>query len=297
MSWRHIMITQGSKLSVKRKQLVIQQDENYTIPLQDISTILIESPAVTITGKLLSECAEQKVAVITCDEKQLPNGIWLSLNRHSRQLTVLNMQLNLSKPNKKRIWQKIIQQKIVNQSQCLAYLNLEGASQLEVISKTVESGDKNNRESHAARLYFEYLFGKGFTRREDVSVNRMLNYGYAIMRATVARSLSAYGFNMAFGIFHENQLNPFNLADDLMEVLRPVVDLYVAENVTDEWDSSVKTGLVNLLNCTMSIGEEKRSVTTTIDEMVKGVIAAYREGDPKYIKLPELLPLRVHQYE
>lgn len=297
MSWRHIMITKNARLSVKNNQLVIQQDEMYTVPLQDIASILLEAQAITLTGKLLSKCAEKKVAVLTCDDKLIPNGVWTSFNQHSRQLTVLQMQLSVSKPVKKRIWQAIIQQKIKNQAKCLEILNKEGARELDSISKMVESGDRSNRESYAAKRYFTYLFEKGFTRREDDSINRMLNYGYSIMRSAVARSLANFGFLPCLGIFHDNQLNAFNLADDFMEVLRPVVDLYVASNITDEWTTEIRAGLVNLLNSEILIAEEKMSVTTGIDEMVKGLIGAYRQNDPQYIKLPELLPLRVHQYE
>jgi CRISP-associated protein Cas1 len=297
VSWRHIMITKNARLSVKNNQLVIQQDEMYTVPLQDIASILLEAQAITLTGKLLSKCAEKKVAVLTCDDKLIPNGVWTSFNQHSRQLTVLQMQLSVSKPVKKRIWQAIIQQKIKNQAKCLEILNKEGARELDSISKMVESGDRSNRESYAAKRYFTYLFEKGFTRREDDSINRMLNYGYSIMRSAVARSLANFGFLPCLGIFHDNQLNAFNLADDFMEVLRPVVDLYVASNITDEWTTEIRAGLVNLLNSEILIAEEKMSVTTGIDEMVKGLIGAYRQNDPQYIKLPELLPLRVHQYE
>lgn len=297
MSWRHVMITENARLSVKRKQLVIQKEEMYTIPLQDIASILIESDAVSLSSRLLSECAMQKVSIISCDEKKIPNGIWTGFHQHSRQLTVLQMQLNTSKPVKKRIWQSIIQQKIRNQARCLEFAGKEGYSELEVIAKTVESGDASNREAYAAKKYFEYLFDKGFTRRSDDPTNRLLNYGYAIMRGAVARSLVNYGFTPCIGIYHDNQLNAFNLADDLMEVYRPIIDLYVSGNMTEEWNIEVRSGLVNLLNSEVRITDERRSVTTSIDDMVKRLIATLRENDPKYLKWPELLPLKADQYE
>ncbi|HHY74354.1 MAG TPA: type II CRISPR-associated endonuclease Cas1 [Bacillus bacterium] len=297
MSWRHIIISNNGRLSVKRNQLVIQQNEMYTVPLQDIASILIEAEATTITTRLLSECANQKVSIISCDEKKLPNGIWLSFNQHSRQLAVLQMQLALSKPFKKRIWQAVVQQKITNQALCLEFVKKEGMKDLRSIAKTVESGDKTNREAYAAKKYFEYLFEKGFTRRADDPINRMLNYGYAIMRGAVARVLSVYGFNMCLGLFHDNQLNAFNLADDLMEVYRPMVDLYVSYNVTECWDIKVRTGLVNLLNHEVLIAGERCSITTSIDSMVKSLVTSFRENDLKYMKLPELLPLKFYLNE
>ena len=203
----------------------------------------------------------------------------------------------LSKPFKKRIWQQLIRQKIENQSICLELLGKEGAREIMLISKTVESGDNTNREAYAAKLYFRFLFEKDFTRRSDDSVNRLLNYGYAIMRGAVARCLTNYGFMPSIGLFHDNQLNAFNLADDFMEVLRPLVDYHVAQQNPEIWGPGSRASLVNLLNMDVNVNGEKRSVTTAIEDTVKSFIASCRENDSSYLKLPELLPLRVHQYE
>ncbi|MBM7649468.1 CRISPR-associated protein Cas1 [Bacillus ectoiniformans] len=297
MAWRHIMITNNAKLSMKNSQLVIHQDETITIPLQDIASILIEAKGVSITAALLSRLAEDRIALFTCDQKLVPNGIWTSFHQHSRQLSVLNMQLSLSKPFKKRIWQQIVQKKILNQSACLEYLDREGAEELRHIAKTVESGDNSNREAYAAKQYFGYLFKQSFTRRSDDPINRLLNYGYAIMRGAVARSLTNYGFHPCLGVYHDNQLNSFNLADDFMEVLRPIVDFNVALRQDEEWSVSTRAELVNLLNMDVSIQGEKYAVTTAVENMVKSYVACCRQQDPAYFKLPDLLPLRVHQYE
>ncbi|MFS1519588.1 type II CRISPR-associated endonuclease Cas1 [Bacillus sp. SCS-151] len=297
MSWRHIMITQNARLSVKNKQLIIQREEILTIPLQDIASILIEAPAVTITSSLLSQCVDHKISLITCSDKKLPNGILTGYHQHSRQLTVLKTQLGLSKPFKKRIWQRIVVQKILNQAYCLDYLSKEGAKELENIAKTVESGDSSNREAYAARKYFLYLFGDSFSRRSDSELNKYLNYGYSIMRSAVARSLTNYGFTTCLGIDHDNQLNSFNLADDFMEVLRPIVDCHVAQQELDQWDTQTKADIVNLLNMNVYIDGSHRSITTAIDDITKSFIACCRQQDPLYLKLPKVLPLRVHQYE
>ena len=297
MGWRHIMITKNGRLSVKNRKLVVQQDETITIPLQDIASILIEAPGVVITASLLSQCAQQQVAIFTCDEKMLPNGIWTSFHQHSRQLTVLSTQLSLSKPFKKRIWQQIVQQKIQNQALCLEYLDRNGSQVVRSIAKTVESGDASNREAYAARQYFQNLFNRSFTRRSDDPTNRLLNYGYAIMRGAVARSLVNYGFMTCLGIYHDNQLNSFNLADDFMEVLRPLVDYHVAQQDVEQWNPETRAGLVNLLNIEVNLDGEKRPVTIAIEDMVKSFIASCRQNTPSFLKLPELLPIRVHQYE
>lgn len=130
MSWRQVMIANKAHLSVKNSQLVVAKEESISIPLQDISAIMIEHEAVTMTASLLSRCADYKISVITCNQKKLPNGIWTGYHQHSRQLTVLSMQLSLSKPFRKRVWQQAIQQKIHNQSLCLRYLQLEGEKRI-----------------------------------------------------------------------------------------------------------------------------------------------------------------------
>lgn len=147
-------------------------------------------------------------------------------------------------------------------------------------------------------MYFQLLFEEDFTRRSEDPINRrLLNYGYAIMRGIVSRSLANYGFSMCLGIYHDNQLNPFNLADDVMEVFRPVVDQYVAQKKEYMWSSEVRAELVNLLNSDVEIRGARHSVTAAVEEMVKSFMGACREQDFHYFKLPFLLPYRVHQYE
>ncbi|UJL48306.1 type II CRISPR-associated endonuclease Cas1 [Virgibacillus sp. NKC19-16] len=291
------MITNNARLSVKRSQLVVQQEDTITIPMQDIASILIEAQAVTITANVLSACAEHKVSLFTCDSRKLPNGIWTGFHQHSRQLTVLEMQMALTKPFKKRVWKQIIQQKILNQAKCLDVMEKDGGKELSLLIKEVESGDATNREAVAAKLYFKHLFDSSFTRRSTDPTNRLLNYGYAIMRGLVARALANYGFTTCLGLYHDNQLNAFNLADDFMEVLRPIVDCHVAGQDVEKWDAEVRAGLVNLANTDILISGERHPITAAIDEMVKSFVASCRQQDYSYQKLPELLPAKVHQYE
>lgn len=297
MSWRHVFIVNPCKLSVRHHQLVIKQEEEVSIPLQDIASIVVEAKGVTITTQLLSQLADYRVSLISCDDHFLPNGIWMSFLQHSRQLAVLKSQLSLKKPFQKRIWQQIVKQKIINQSLCLEYTNKEGTKELMAISKTVESNDATNREAYAAKIYFQKLFEKGFSRQSDDPINIQLNYGYAIMRSAVARALVSYGFNTSIGLYHNNQLNSFNLADDFMEVLRPLVDLHVVSEMKEKWDVVTRTKLLNLLNVEMEIGQERRSVTSVIEEMVKSFSTCIRNNNPLLLKLPKLLPMQVHQYE
>ncbi|RKQ13217.1 type II CRISPR-associated endonuclease Cas1 [Oceanobacillus bengalensis] len=292
------MIRKNAQLSVKRSQLVIKQEDIFTVPLQDIASILIEAPGVTLTASLLSECADKKVSLFTCNAQKLPNGIWTGFQQHSRQLAVLETQLALSKPFKKRLWQRIIKQKIINQAKCLDMMGKDGGDELRRLAKEVESGDMSNREAVAAKLYFRSLFGVTFTRRSIDPINRLLNYGYAIIRGLVARSLTNYGLIPCLGLYHDNQLNAFNLADDFMEVLRPVVDYHVAEQEDiEKWDAETRAGLVNLVNATILISGENHSITAAVDEMVKSFVSSCRQQDYSYLKLPDLLPVRMHKYE
>ncbi|KXG09900.1 CRISPR-associated endonuclease Cas1 [Anoxybacillus sp. P3H1B] len=293
------MIRKPSKLSIRYNQLVIEQEEAVSIPLEDICSILIEEPAVTVTSVALSKMAEYNIALFTCDQKRLPNGVFNTFQKHSRQLSVLYMQYAYTKPFKKRIWQQIVIQKLINQGKCLEFLNKEGAEDLYRISKTVDSGDTNNREAYGAKKYFHYLFGSQFTRRSDNTINIALNYGYAIMRGIVARSLVNYGFFPCIGIHHDNDLNKFNLADDFMEVLRPLVDLYVAQHVNpdDEFSASIRADLYNLANVDILINDETLTVVNAVEEIAKSFVTASKTQNPSCLKLPKLLPLQLHVYE
>lgn len=299
MGWRHLLIRKPGKLSVRYNQLVIEQEEKVSVSLEDICSIVIEEQVVSVTAAALSKMAEYNIMLFTCDQKHLPNGVLLPFQKHSRQLGVLHMQHTYSKPFKKRIWQRIVIQKLINQGRCLQYLDKEGSDELYKISKTVDSGDSSNREAYGARKYFQYLFGNTFTRQSETVVNASLNYGYAIMRGLVACSLVGYGFIPSLGIFHDNELNKFNLADDFMEILRPLVDLYVAQHIQadDVFSPTIRQNLYNLANMDILLDQQKLSVLNAIEEMIKSFVSASRNQDPSYLKLPELLPLNQHIYE
>lgn len=293
------MITKKTRLSISHKQLIIDKEEKVSIPLEDICSVIIEDQQVVITTSVLSAFSEYNIVLFTCNEKRLPNGILTAFHKHSRQLGVLQMQYALSKPFKKRIWQRIIISKLQNQGKCLELLNKEGFSELYSISRSVDSGDTTNREAYGAKIYFVRLFGRNFTRRNDETINVALNYGYAILRGLIARSLVNYGFFPCLGIYHDNELNSFNLVDDFIEVFRPLVDLFVAENVTNKHDfsSELRVKLYNLLNMDILLNNEKLTITNAIEEMVKSFVGACRIQDPSLIKIPELIPINLHSYE
>ncbi|MDY0855077.1 type II CRISPR-associated endonuclease Cas1 [Bacillus thuringiensis] len=299
MGWRHIMITKKSQLSVRYNQLVITQEDKVSIPLEDIASILIEDNSVTITAYTLSKFSDYNIGLVTCNEKHLPNGILTSFQKHTRHAKVLQTQYNLSKPFRKRIWQKIIMSKIMNQAKCLEILEKDGYKEISSICKTIESGDATNREAYAAQLYFKYLFGTKFTRRTENTYNHSLNYGYSIIRGMVARTLVNYGFTPSLGIKHHNELNNFNLADDFMEVLRPIVDLFVATHIDcfTEFNIEIRKDLYNILNYEIQIECKHYSIQQAIEVMVKSYVSACRTENYRSIKLPNLIKLRMHSYE
>lgn len=295
MSWRSILISNPARLSLKNNHLVVKQEEEILVPLEDISVIVIETDRAIVTSKLLDEIARHKILLFVCDPKHLPSGLFLPFQQHSRFLKILKIQLELTAPFKKNSWKMIVEQKIKNQAICLEILDKRGAEELCLIASAVKSGDNTNRESAAAKLYFD-IYMPNTNRQEDNTVNAALNYGYSIMRGAVARTLASYGFLPAVGIHHRNELNAFNLADDFMELFRPLVDLWVAQNINerDEFTKRERIGLLSLLNADMMIFMERHSVMRAIEIMISSFSNACSYGRPELIKLPELMPISDH---
>ena len=215
-------------LRLKDKQLVVSfkdlPDEKRTIPIEDIGFVLINHPMVSISIPLLNELASNNIAVVFCDEKGLPQSMLLNFDSNLTQGKIISEQLVAGEVLKKNLWKQIIVSKIKNQSLLLNKLGLDGES-LKPLYMNVKSGDSDNKEGIAARLYFKTLFGKEFTRdRNAGGINAFLNYGYAILRAATDRATLRSGLLPALGIFHHHRSNAFPLADDIMEPFRPFVD-------------------------------------------------------------------------
>jgi CRISPR-associated protein Cas1 len=285
VSHRHVYIANPAKLSYRYNQLVIQprtEDgqprQEYTIPIEDIRSVMLEDHRTVLTSALLSKLPELNVALYTCDDKHLPNGILLAYNQHSRSLKVMRSQLSLKKPFVKRIWQAIVQRKIENQASCLDFTGShEAAKTLISLAHRVESGDRTNIEAYAAKLYFKQLYGAAFTRSSDEFVNAAMNYGYAIVRGQIARSLCAFGFNPVLGLHHHSELNSFNLADDLLEPFRPIVDYVVATELrgpSDVLEASDRHRLYEILAQRVLLEDEKFSMTAGIETMVASLATA-----------------------
>lgn len=255
MAWRSVVITQPARLALKQRALEVEQkDGTIRVPLEDIAVLVIDQPQVSLTAQLLSACAASQIAVITVGADHHPNGVLLPHLPHSRALKVMRAQLAMSQPRRKRLWRHIVQRKIHNQAEVLDRLGHEAAARrLRRMASDVRSGDAGHHEAQAARIHFLQMFGDGFSRAQDRLHNAALNYGYSIIRSALARDLVAYGFLTAFGLHHKSEQNAFNLADDLLEPFRPIVDSHVLtvlprDAEDHELTRDDKAGLVNLLH-------------------------------------------------
>ena len=241
-------------LSLRNDQMIIHTreapDQRKSIPIEDIGFVVLEDQQTSITLPLLNALSDNNVAVILCGENRMPNALLMNLDSNRTQGEHYRMQIAASEPLKKGLWKQIVETKIRNQAALLRKLGYDG-NKLKPCYKNVKSGDADNREGAAAKIYWSELFGKEFVRiREGAEPNNLLNYGYTILRAAVARSLMGSGLFPAFGIFHRNRYNAFPLADDVMEPYRPYVDELVCrlylENKT-QLTQAVKGELLSLL--------------------------------------------------
>lgn len=293
MAWRVIGIENPARLSLRDNQLVIVQENEVSLPIEDIDALILDSH-ITVTSKLLTALATGGVTVVICDDKHLPTSVLLPYSQHSRQAKVSRGQLAMSQPLKKQLWQQIIISKITNQADVLMQMGLDDVP-LRNYANDVKSGDTSNRESLAARVYFNQLLDDA-TRRKPIWHNAALNYGYAMLRSHIARHIAARGLVASQGIFHHSELNSFNLADDLIEPYRAVVDLYVLEKLSPlhigDNDASLtkhdRQILIDILNFSVIIDSRKVSLRYAIELTVNSFVKAIETGDSGEIILPNI---------
>lgn len=299
MAFRNVYVQNDVHFKIKDEQLVVTKENNdYKIPLEDINSICVESQRTIITTYALRKFIEHDIVLYICDEKHLPTGILVGTNNYSRQLKNIKLQIEMSKPLTKRIWQEIIKYKILNQAKCLQFNEKTGFELLADLTNSITSGDSTNVEARAAVFYFRKLFDKTFNRNKECIENAALNYGYAIIRGIIARTLVMYGFEPAIGLFHHNQLNNFNLADDLIEPFRPVVDLYVTNNIdfTKEYlDAEDKQIIYNVINCLVLIDGKKFNIQGAVEYMIKSLSTSMNKKE-NLIKNPILIGLEEYRY-
>ncbi len=297
MGYRVIFLTNPARLYVKNQQLVIDNGDVFKVPLEDIECIAIDSMQITMNSYLLSRLSEYAITLYVTDKTHHPCGTFLPLLRHSRHLSVLKNQLEMTLPNKKKLWKQIVCQKIENQATVLKLCGIDKWKSIDVLKSMVKSGDPDNMEAVAASKYFKLLFGKNYTRTQDNFINPKLNYGYSILRSTISKYLAVYGYEPSLGIFHKSNLNSFNLSDDIIEPFRPIVDLYVKKfALEDEIDTHTKASLANLLNCDLIIDNKLFACAKAIELTIKSLSSWYNDKN-KSLLLPQIIDLEQHTYE
>ena len=284
---RTLLFTSPVYLSLKNEQLVVcfkdTPDDKRTIPIEDIGFVLIDNPMVSITMPLINALADNNVALIFCDEKSMPNAMLQNLDTHSLQCEILNKQIAIGEVLKKNLWKQTIETKIKNQSKLLMKLGKDG-NVLKPYYSNVKSGDADNREGAAARIYWMRLFGNDFVRDRNLpGINSLLNYGYTILRAATTRALMGAGLLPAIGIFHHNRSNAFPLADDIMEPYRPYVDEIVYDMFNDgitELNQKSKSSLLHVLFCDTHFSKVTRPLSIALTMTAASLVKCFsREMD------------------
>ncbi|MBI4664874.1 MAG: type II CRISPR-associated endonuclease Cas1 [Nitrospinae bacterium] len=289
---RTVEISSGAAhLSLRLKQLSVKREgeDEVTVPLEDLGILVISHPNVSITNALLAECASQNITVVFCDMKHKPSGAMLPFSGHSTQAETMEAQIAASQPVKKRIWQYIIEAKIAGQAKALEACSGKGKALFEM-AKQVKSGDTENMEARAAQYYWPRLFGKDFRRdREGGPPNSILNYGYTVIRASVARALVGSGLHPSLGVHHRNRYDSFRLADDAMEPLRPIVDIKAFElwkaNPEVEVEKETKRAMLEILGMDLRFNGEKEPFMEAMAHYAASLRRAIAEGAP--LTIPE----------
>lgn len=284
MSWRIVVISKRAKLDYQLGYLVVRNEEVTKIHLSEISTILIESTAATVTTSLLAELTKKKIKVIFCDEKRNPSSELVGYYGSHDTSNKIRKQIQWSRHSKEAIWTEIVTEKIRKQKELLKNMGKEEAGLLESYLQEIGWNDETNREGHAAKVYFNALFGMTFTRTADCPENAALNYGYSILLSAFAREIVASGYITQLGLFHDNMFNQFNLGSDLMEPFRPLVDYIVMSLMPQKFEREEKLEILRILQQEVTIAGRREVVNNAIKIYCKSVFDALNENDTSLIK-------------
>ena len=284
MSWRTIVITKRAKLDLQLGFMVVRGEHTTKVALNEIAVVLIESTAVSLTTSLLAELTKRKVKVIFCDEKRNPSSELVSYYGSHDTSNKIRKQIAWRQNTKEAVWTEIVSEKIRKQKELLELLGKEEAELLSSYLQQIAWNDETNREGHAAKVYFNALFGLDFTRTEDNLINAALNYGYSIILSSFSREIVANGYITQLGLFHDNMFNQFNLASDLMEPFRPLVDKCVLGMKLEQFEHEEKMWLVDILNQEVQIDGKIQYVSNAIKIYCKSVFDALNEDDSALVR-------------
>lgn len=279
MSWRIVVISKRAKLEYNLGYLVVRSEEITKIHLSEISTLIVESTSVSLTTSLLSELVKKKIKVIFCDEKRNPVSELIGYYGSHDTSNKVRKQIQWSNEIKEAVWTQIVAEKIRKQKELLEYLDKEEAKLLASYIEEIDVNDTSNREGHAAKVYFNALFGMKFTRSSDSVINAALDYGYSIILSAFSREITANGYITQLGLFHDNMFNQFNLASDLMEPYRILIDREVCNMKHEKFEHDEKMQIVNVLNQEVKIDDKRQYVNNAVKIYCKSVFDALDEND------------------
>lgn len=281
MGFRTVFVKNGDSLRLKLDNLeVYKKGETYSIPLSDIESVILEGGDTVITNRILARLAQYHIDVVVCDNKYMPAGIYLGMGQYHRSAKRALWQSSWDEELKKEAWTRIVRQKIMNQIGFACYQGIEDDRLLNLkeLYEAILPGDESNREGHVAKVYFNSLYGFGFTREEDCFPNACMDYGYAIIRAQMARCVVSLGLLPMLGVFHKNEYNSFNLIDDLMEPFRPLMDYYIHQTVLTETEQYLtyekRLTLIDFLNQKIKVKNKKIYINQAMAEFVSSFIKA-----------------------
>lgn len=287
MSWRTVVISHSAKLDYQLGYMVVRQQETVKLSIDEIETLIIESTAVSLTVALLSELTKKKVKVIFCDEKHNPLSELIPYYGAFDNSAKIKKQIDWDSDIRNAVWTEIVTDKIRKQALFLHENNhAEGDKLLGYISE-IEFGDITNREGHAAKVYFNALFGKEFTRSSEVSVNAALNYGYSLLLSAFNREIVSKGYLTQLGIFHDNMFNQFNLSCDLMEPFRVIVDRAVYRLKPEKFEHEEKVKLYYVMSESVKIAGRTEVLSNAIRIYTNSIFDALNDRDVSLIKFYE----------
>lgn len=293
MSHRTIEITNPAEICIQNGQLMIQQDAGTaTIPIEDIAQITAIGPGIRLSTMDLSILSQNKVSIMTLDQKYLPTAIVLPFQGNARQSKLIHKQVETDATKYLDIWFQIIHRKISNQARALSIMGFDGVESVAQYATTLSLANVDSHEALAAKEYFTH-YHEGLNRRNSDPVNSRLNYGYAIVRSAIARAIVSVGCHPAFGIHHNSQLNPFNLADDLIEPYRPMVDLVAHENIGTSTllSRSERRALASVLHNACTVNGVKMNLLLAITATAESLKRILNGESEESLVLPTTIPI------
>ena len=289
MTWRIVVISSTCKLDLKLNYLVIRGEDIKRVHLSEVAVLIIENTAISLTAALLSELVKRKIKVIFCDDRRNPQCELLPYYGSMDSTDKVRKQISWEKEITEAVWTEIVKNKIWKQSVVLEKFELsEQAAMLRSYIGQTKINDVSNREGHAAKVYFNALFGMEFTRwQSDDPINSCLNYGYTVLLSAFNREISIAGYITQLGIFHDNMFNPFNLGSDLMEPFRPLVDICVKEMDPKSLGTEEKRNLIDVLNKEVIVDGKNQYVINAIRIYCNSIFDAIEERDVRKLRFYE----------